>query len=161
MHVFVLAGLVATPTLLVTDAQFFIGRGASGADVVAVAVIVVLAAPATLALVGLLAGMASPRLGWVVQLLLVAVLVALLLSQILYPSASGSSSRRRSCSSPGWPRRSHTRALRARAPLVCALTPLPFIVLVFVSFSRRSRGSSSLVPRRSMRCPSLGRERRS
>ena len=56
LHVFVLASLAAAPVLFVTDAQFFIGRGASGAEVVAVALIVVVGGPGRARAVGLLAG---------------------------------------------------------------------------------------------------------
>jgi hypothetical protein len=85
LHVFVLASLASAPVLVVTDAQFFVGRGATGGEIVAAALIVVLAAPAALALAGLLVSLASDRLGWVVHLVLIGVLCALILSEALYP----------------------------------------------------------------------------
>ena len=85
LHVFVLASLATAPVLLVTDAQFFIGRGASAGEVVAVALILVLAAPAALALAGLLVSAVSDRLGWALHLVLIGALATLIISEALYP----------------------------------------------------------------------------
>lgn len=85
LHVFVLASLVAAPVLIVTDAQFFIGRGASSGEVVAVALIVVVAVPAALALFVFLVSALSTQVGWILQLLLVGALTALIISEALYP----------------------------------------------------------------------------
>ncbi len=134
LHVFILASLATTPVMFVINAQFFIGRGASGSEVLAVALIVMLGAPLALAAIRLLAGAISTRLGWAVQLVLVGLLASILVSQALYPL--------------DWP-------LELQAPLVLAigvaaafayahldgasgfvsaLLPLPFIVLAFVLF---------------------------
>ena len=85
LHIFVLASLAMAPILLVTDAQFFIGRGASGGEVVAVALILVIAVPAALALADMAISAVAGGIGWVIHVALVGALSALILSEALYP----------------------------------------------------------------------------
>ncbi len=134
LHIFVLASLATAPVMFVADAQFFIGRGASGSDVIAVALIVVLAAPAAIALVGLLIAMANARLGWAVQLLLVAVLISLLASQMLYPLDWSLELQAPLVLGIGAGAAAAYARLDGADSFVSALTPLPFILLGFVLF---------------------------
>ena len=85
LHIFVLGSLATAPILLVINAQFFIGRGASGGEVVAVALILVIAVPATLALADLAISAVAGGIGWVIHVALVGALSALILSEALYP----------------------------------------------------------------------------
>lgn len=134
LHIFVLASLVTAPVLLVADAQFFIGRGASGSDVIAVALIVVLAAPAAVALISVLAAAVNTRLGWAVQLVLVAVLVSLLASEALYPLDLSIELQAPLVLALGVAAATAYARLDGAGPFVSALTPLPFILLGFVLF---------------------------
>lgn len=129
---FILAALATAPVLLVANAQFFIGRGASGGDVLATALIVVLAAPAALALAGLMVALASERLGWALHLSLIGTLSALILSEALYPL-----SLRLEIQAPlalvAGIAAAVAYARREGAPgLVSALAPLPVVILAFV-----------------------------
>ena len=132
LHIFVLASLAAAPVLIVADAQFFIGRGASGAEVVAVALIVVVVAPAALAAVSLLAGAISVRLGWVVQLALVAVLVATIASEALYPLDLSIEAQAPLVIAIGLAAAVAYARLDGAGSFVSALLPLPAIVLAYV-----------------------------
>ena len=134
LHIFVLASLATVPVLIVADAQFFIGRGASGFEVLAVALILVLVAPAALALVGLLAALVSPRLGWAVHLALIALLVALLASQALYPLDWPLDLQIPLVLGAGVAASVAYARLQGARSVVSALTPLPFIALAFVLF---------------------------
>ena len=132
LHIFVLASLAAAPILLVTDAQFFIGRGASSSDVVAVALILVVGAPAALALFGLLVSAVSDRLGWALHLALIGALSALILSEALYPLGLRLEIQAPVVIVAGVAAAiAYARQEGARS-LVSALAPLPVIILVFV-----------------------------
>ena len=132
LHVFVLSSLAAAPILLVTDAQFFIGRGASGGDVIAVALILVIGCPAALALAGLAISAAHSRAGWVVHIATIAALSALILSEALYPLGL-----RLEVQAPlvlaagGAGAVAYSRQEAARS-IVSALAPLPPIIVAFV-----------------------------
>ena len=132
LHIFVLASLAAAPVLIVANAQFFIGRGASGAEVVAVALIVVVGAPAALAAVSLLAGAVSVRLGWAVQLALVAVLVATIASEALYPLDLSIEIQAPLVIAIGLAAAVAYARLDGAGSFVSALLPLPIIVLAYV-----------------------------
>jgi Sulfatase len=132
LHIFVLTSLAAAPILLVTDAQFFIGRGASRSDVVAVALILVVGAPAVLALFGLLVSAVSDRLGWALHLALIGALSALILSEALYPLSLRLEIQAPLVIVAGVAAAiAYARQEGARS-LVSALAPLPVIILVFV-----------------------------
>ena len=131
LHIFVLASLATAPVLLVTDAQFFIGRGADGADVVAVALIMVIAAPAALALVGLAVSAVSDGVGWVVHVAMVGALGALILSEALYPLALRLEIQAPLILVAGVAAAvAYARQEGARS-VVSALAPLPPIILAF------------------------------
>ena len=134
LHLFVLASLATAPVLLVADAQFFIGRGASGADVVAVALILVLAAPAVIAGVGMLAASAGDRLGWVVHLVLVGALASLLVSEALYGFDWSLELQAPLVLAVGVAAAVAYSRLDGARSFVSALAPLPFILLAFVLF---------------------------
>jgi len=132
LHVFVLASLAAAPVLLVTDAQFFIGRGASGGDVVAVALIVVVGVPLALALAGLLVSAISNRIGWALHLAMIGALSALILSEALYPLGLRLEIQIPLVLVAGVAAAvAYARNESARS-IVSALAPLPPIILVFV-----------------------------
>ncbi len=127
-----LAALAAAPVLLVTDAQFFIGRGASGGDIVAVALIIVVAVPLALALAGLLVSAISDRVGWVVHVVMIGALSALILSEALYPLGLRLELQIPLVLTAGAAAAiAYARAEGARS-VVSALAPLPPIILAFV-----------------------------
>ena len=134
LHLFVLASLATAPVLLVADAQFFIGRGASAADVVAVALILVLAAPAVIAGVGLLAAATGPRLGWAVHLVLVGALASLLISEALYWFDWSLELQASLVLAVGIAAAAAYARFEGARSFVSRLTPLPFILLGFVLF---------------------------
>ena len=151
LHVFVLASLAAAPVLFVADAQFFIGRGASSGDVVAVALIVVLAAPAALALAGLLVALANERVGWAAHLALIGALMALIVSETLYPLGLRLELQAPLVVAAGvaaavaYARREGVRSAAS------ALAVMPPIVLAFVFFLTPCRDWSSRERSRSIR----------
>ena len=132
LHVFVLASLAAAPILLVTDAQFFIGRGASGGDIVAVALILVVGVPLALALAGLLVSAISNRIGWALHVAMIGALSALILSEALYPLGLRLEIQIPLVLVAGVAAAvAYARNESARS-IVSALAPLPPIILVFV-----------------------------
>jgi hypothetical protein len=132
LHVFVLASLVAAPILLVTDAQFFIGRGASSGEVVAVALILIVGAPAVLALLGFAVSALSNRLGWALHLALIGALSALILSEALYPLSLRLEVQAPVVLAGGVAASIAYARLEGARSLVSALAPLPVVILAFV-----------------------------
>ena len=132
LHVFVLASLSTAPILLVADAQFFIGRGASAAEVVAVALVVTLAAPAALAIAGLLVSAASARVGWALHLTIIGALTALILSECLYPVGLRIELQAPIVLAAGIAAAAAYARLEGARSVVSALVPLPAIVLAFI-----------------------------
>ena len=80
-----LASMAAAPVLVVTDAQFFIGRGASAGEVATVALSMMIVVPAALALLGFIVSAVSDNVGWGLHLFLIGGLSALIVSVALYP----------------------------------------------------------------------------
>ncbi|MDQ3758559.1 MAG: hypothetical protein M3331_01250, partial [Actinomycetota bacterium] len=132
LHVFVLASLATAPILFVADAQFFIGRGASGGDVLAVALILLFAAPALLALAGLLVELASARIGWAVHLALVGALVSLILSEMMYPLGLSLELQAPIVVAGGLAAALFYARREGAQSAVSALLPLPPIVFAFI-----------------------------
>jgi hypothetical protein len=134
LHVFVLASLAGAPVLLVTDAQFFIGRGASSGEVVATALIVMVGIPAVVALLDLASLTISSRAGWAFHLLLVGALASLILSQALFPLGLALEIQAPIVILAGigaafaYARREGFRSF------ISAFAPVPVIVLAFVLF---------------------------
>ncbi len=122
------------PILLVTDAQFFIGRGASGGDVVAVALILVFVLPLAAALAGLAVSAVGNRVGWAVHVAMIGALAALILSEALYPLGLGLEIQlpviviAAVAAALAYSRNEGARSV------VSALAPLPPIILAFVFF---------------------------
>ncbi len=129
---FVLASLTAAPVLLVTDAQFFIGRGASGFEVAAVALIIVLAVPAALALIGFLVAAASDKLGWALHLVLIGGLSALILSEALYPLGLRLEIQAPLVLAAGTAAAIAYARFETARSIVSALVVLPVVILAFV-----------------------------
>lgn len=118
--------------LLVTDAQFFIGRGASGGDVVAVALIWVIAVPLALALTVLAISAAGDRAGWSLHVALVGVLGALILSEALYPLGLRLELQGPLVLVAGIATAVAYARHEAARSIVSALAPLPPIIIAFV-----------------------------
>lgn len=132
LHVFVLASLAAAPILLVTDAQFFIGRGASSSEVVAVALILIVGAPAALALLGLAVSALSNRLGWALHLALIGTLSALILSEALYPLSLTLELQAPIVLAGGVAASIAYARYEGARSAISALAPLPVVILAFV-----------------------------
>ena len=132
LHIFVLASLAMAPILLVTDAQFFIGRGASGGEVVGVALILVIGVPAALALAGLAISALSERIGWAVHIVMVGALSALILSEALYPLGLRLEFQAPLIAIAGVAAATAYARNEGARSVVSALAPLPPIILAFV-----------------------------
>jgi Sulfatase len=132
LHVFVLASIAAAPVLLVTDAQFFIGRGASSFEVAAVALIVVLAVPAALALVGFIVASMSDRAGWALHLVLIGGLSALIVSEALYPLGLRLEIQAPVVIAAGTAAAIAYARFESARSIVSALVALPVVILAFV-----------------------------
>ena len=132
LHVFVLASLAGAPILLVTDAQFFIGRGASAGEVAAVALIIMVAVPAAIALAGLLLSVLSDAVGWAFHLFLIGALGALILSEALYPLSLRLEMQAPLVLAAGVGAAVAYARLEGARSVVSAFTPLPAVIVAFV-----------------------------